>query len=48
MYRCPFCGLYIRHGIQWLNEHRETGGECDQMMEMIQAELDESAEENAS
>jgi hypothetical protein len=45
MYKCSFCGLYVKHGIVALNTHREPGGECDQQMDELQDELDE---ENAS
>lgn len=48
MYRCPFCGLYIKHGVDVLQEHRQPGGECDQRMDDLQDAIDAIEEENAS
>lgn len=41
MHRCRRCGLYLIDSIPIVLKHREPGGECDQIQEDLQEELDE-------
>lgn len=41
MHRCRRCGLYLIDNLEEVRKHREPGGECDQIQDDLQDELDE-------